>query len=177
MRRLLAAVVVAGALLLGGCSSQINLDDQTTTWFDALCTGLEPVAAAGTAISGGDSAEPKEQLSTAVDGFNAIGDALSATAKTLAPLPPPTIDGGARIASGIVSALTAAGPAVKQAASTLAATPATDAATVKSAIATAAAAMTNSVSGLNASTYQLDKYTQAAIKRIPSCATVGFGAS
>jgi hypothetical protein len=177
MRTVLGASALAAVVVLGGCSSEVTLDDQTSSWFDALCTGLAPVTSAGTAISGGDSSDPKTQLDTAVGGFNAIGDALGATADRLASLPPPTIEGGATSATGVVNTLKAAGPEVKQAANALAASPATDAASVKSAIATAASAMTNSVAGLNPGAYQLDKPTQAAIRKIPSCAAVGFGAS
>jgi hypothetical protein len=174
---LLAALVLVGVLALGGCSESVTLDARTITWFETLCTGLAPVKDAGTSITGGASSDPKAQLDASVGAFNSIGDALSATASSLKGLPAPTFDQGDQIASTMVTVLTRAGPEVKESAQKLSATPPTDEATVTAAIQQAATEMTNSVSGLNAATYQLDKHTLAAIKAIPSCAAMGFGGS
>ncbi len=173
----LVALMLVGVLGLGGCSESVSLDSRTITWFATLCTGLAPVKAVGSSLTGGDSSNPKAQLDTSVAAFDSIGDALSATASSLKGLPAPTFDQGDQIASTMVRVLTTAGPLVKEAAQKLSATPPTDEATVTAAIQQAVTEMTNSVSGLNAAAYQLDKHTLAAIKAIPSCAAMGFGGS
>ncbi|WP_395728757.1 hypothetical protein [Nakamurella sp.] len=61
-----------------------SLDEQSTAWFSALCTGMAPL---------GDLTNASTQQEVS-DAMIAAGEAFRSTGETLGTLPPPTFDGG-----------------------------------------------------------------------------------
>jgi hypothetical protein len=154
-----------------------GLDAQSAAWFDAFCTGMSPLSDASSAMAGAGGSDPKSQLTASVAAFNSIADAFTNTANKLKDLPPPTFEHGAEIASKIVTGLATTGPQIKAAAQTLSQVQATDEAGVQTAIEAAAGTLESAASSLDPGNYALDEGTQNDIKKIPSCAKIGFGAN
>lgn len=148
-----------------------GLDGQSANWFSTMCTGLAPMADIGTKMGDAASptADPKAAQQSFVDYFNQLGDAFTDTATKLASTPPPTFDKGPEIAGKIVQALGAAGPALKNSASQLAAAKVTDAASLSTAIEAASASMQTQMQALSLDGYELDPKTEAAVDALPSC--------
>src|SRR5699024_7898720 len=98
-----------------------DLDAQTAAWFSAFCDGMSPLTEGMAALMPSSTSDPAQMQESAVTYFNSIGDAMTDTANKLESLPPPTFDQGDEVASQLVSGMSEAGPAFKEAATKIAA--------------------------------------------------------
>ena len=86
---------------VGGDSTEF--DAQTITWFDTMCTGIEPLAELQQSAS---SLTTTAQLSSAM---STIGTSMTETSSKLAALPAPTFEGGDTVAETVQTGLASFG--------------------------------------------------------------------
>jgi len=137
-----------------------ELDAQSATWFDTLCTGLAPFKSLATNPPNITSAADVSSLMTNV------GGAMTQTGSALASTPPPTFQGGDTAASGIVAALQQYGPVFSDFGQKAAQIDPNDAAALQQ----LATDFEGQVSGASSLTqFDFDPAVKQAVNQIPSC--------
>ncbi|MEO5834938.1 MAG: hypothetical protein ABIR83_16425 [Nakamurella sp.] len=154
------------------------LDEQTASWFRTFCGSITDIGASATAVTAGvqsaDSTKTPAELQAAFGGaVSDFGTRFRAAAGMIGAAPAPTIDGGADLANGTISAFSGVGDTMTAAADTFKATPVTDAASFTAA---AAALQTDVQAGLVSIQEALKPLQtvltpeiQAAVTEIPGC--------
>lgn len=82
---------------VGGDTTEF--DDRTTTWFDTMCTGMEPL----TGLQ--DGSTPVNSAADLSAAMADVGTSMQDTASQLSALPPPSFEGGDTLASTVQSGL------------------------------------------------------------------------
>lgn len=78
-----------------------ELDTQSATWFEAVCTEMNVEVPA---------VEGDLPPQATVDYVKSLSAAMVATAQIATTLPPPTIDGGAELATALATSMSSSGP-------------------------------------------------------------------
>lgn len=165
-----AASTSAGSSANGG-AAPAELDAQSTTWFETLCSGVAPVAElAKTADTSGLSDAAAQQKG--VELITQFGAALSDTGATLADTPPPTFDGGEEFATTMSNGLTESGSQMADLAKSFGSIDPTDTAALEEAVASLPDDLSAAVAPLSA-IGDLDAGVSAAAQEIPSCQQLG----
>lgn len=92
------SMATSGALTTVG-GDVTEFDTQTTTWFDTMCTGIQPLSGLSSSLS---TAASTADLSSAM---SSVGSAFKDTAAKLQDLPAPTFDGGDALAQTVEQGL------------------------------------------------------------------------
>ncbi|SDO90144.1 hypothetical protein SAMN04515671_2301 [Nakamurella panacisegetis] len=148
-----------------------GLDAQSTRWFDTLCTGFLPLADLSKL---GDTVSAAKDLKTAqqevVTLFSRAGASFTDTAKSLAGLPAPTIQGGAQVAAKVQPVLVKLGSTLTAAAREVAAVDVTTNPTELQTVLTDTATQISTMSSaVNLDSVTASPQAQTAIEAIPSC--------
>lgn len=149
---------------VGGDATEF--DAQTVTWFDTMCTGMEPLADLQQSAS---SLTTTAQLGSAM---STIGTSMTETASKLAALPAPTFEGGDTVAQTVQTGLASFGQTFTDFSKRAAELKDGDTAALQQFQSDLAAEVSKSpIANLDATAD-----VQAAIKQIPSCRPL-FGSS
>ena len=151
------------------------LDAPSTAWFSAFCGGVAPIVTGATSLTSlsgsASSAASQKKIATL---FTTMGTSLTKTAADLKALPAPTFAGGAAFAARVEAAFAKAGPALAAGGKKITADPSQADATASG----LADSMTAAVAPLqDLDSLKLTPATQAAIEKIPACATVAKAAT
>jgi len=153
-------------------STAAVLDAQSTAWFDALCTQIAPIRAVQNL--GGDSSgqDAARRWQAKLAALRTLSQAFSATSTTLAPTPPPTIEGGADFAEKLTKGLSTAASTLSDATDKLDAVDPTDASALAAAQPVFKINVLKAVAALQ-TVSQLDPAVVTAVRGIPSCQDLG----
>lgn len=155
----------------GGSAAPAELDAQSTTWFETLCSGVSPIAElAQTADTSGLSDAAAQQKG--VELITQFGTALSDTGAALADTPAPTFDGGEDLASTMASGLAESGTQMAALAQSFGAIDPADTAALEAAVQSLPDDLQTAVAPLSA-IGELDPSVSAAVQEIPACQALG----
>ncbi len=151
-------------------NQKAGLDETSTKWFDAFCTGVAPVVTGGKELTKMSSSSSAATQKKTLELFETLGTSLTKTSDTLKGLPAPTFSGGDAFAAKVVKAFGTAGPALSAAAKKIAASPSTPDASAMSSLTESLEKATAPLNDLGS--LKLTAATQADFLKIPSCAAV-----
>ncbi len=165
-----------------GSVTPADLDDTSKTWFATMCTGFAGAvtqmtgAMSGGAIPTGADANPKDQQAALVTVYNTLATAFTNTAQSLTGLPAPTVGGGDKLASDLITAFGTLGSALTASTATFASAAVTDQASLQTALTALTTELTTTGQQLTTSLGSLktglSPAIQAAVQKLPECSVL-----
>lgn len=153
----------------GGAGTE--LDAQSVTWFDTLCSGVAPIVElAASADTNGLSDAAAQQKG--VELISQFGTALTDTGSALDGTPPPTFDGGDAFATSITSGLSDSGAQMGELATTFGAIDPADTAALEAAVKELPTQLSTALQPISA-IGDLDPSISAAVQEVPACKALG----
>ncbi len=148
-----------------GSTSTVQVDAETTAWFETFCGGLAPF---GDLASGNVNAETPAELGTLL---SSIGTAFQDTGSQLAELPPPTFQGGEELAATLQTNMQEGGQIMLDFADRAATLSPTDQAGGQKFLTD----FQTAIAGLDITQFEPTPEARAAANAVPACQELGLG--